>query len=523
LLAFCSSYSKADDPVDMTGPVTEYNISDDGWAHVPLDFTFPFQNGFYNDAFMFSNGVVGFIDPAAQQTYGLCCDGQNMLDPTNTSNYIYNNIQTRPGLNFSIFGLHTDLKKYSGKGGKFYTQGDESGMRFFWENISEFSQPNNLNTFDVGIYPSGNIDIHHEKINITNHDVTVGISGNFTNDTANYTHYFYKRSTNGGVFWNGIGKNPIVVPQGGTLCEASPISHTFCPGYATAFAEAEYNNSCLANPQFDSGCPGYQTPVEVTPIVEVTPVDPTVIETPGVDSTVADVIASLAPIVIAPVVIPVIVEIPEVITPVQPSTDTSTQAQEIIVPATPEETVIAEVEAELATVEAEAETVETNDNESSDSSSSPADNTSEESDEQSSSTEEIVVENDSSEEVAVEESTSTETKEEPKKLTKKERKAKSKRDKMKKIITNKLKELANDMATAATIEQQQAVQAQINALINYVPGFNAYGQFSIPGVTFYTPEPLYVNKRIPENNRGLLNGLASQILHEKMIDLQYKN
>jgi hypothetical protein len=507
LLACSYSYSKADDPVAMTGPVTEYNITDDGWAHVPLDFTFPFQNGFYTSAFMFSNGVVGFIDPSVQRTYGLCCDGQNMLDPTNTSNYIYNNIQTRPGLNFSIFGLHTDLIKYSGKGGKFYTQGDESGMRFFWENISEFGQPNNLNTFDVGIYPSGNIHIHHEEINITNHDVTVGISGNFTSDVANYTHYFYKRRTNGGVFWNGIGESPIIVPQGGTLCEASPISHTFCPGYATAFAEAEYNNSCLANPQFDSGCPGYQTPVEVTPIVETTPVDPTVIETPGVDSTVADVIASPEPIVIAPIIVPeVIIEAPVT---VQTDTTTSTQAEEIIVPATPEETVIAEVEAELATVE-------TDDNESSDSSSSPADN-SEESDEQSSSTQE----NDSSEEVAVEESTSTET-EQPKKLTKKERKEKSKRDKMKKIITNKLKELANDMASAATIEQQQAVQAQINALINYVPGFNAYGQLSIPGVSFYTPEPLYVNRRIPENNRGLLNGLASQILHEKMVDMQYK-
>jgi hypothetical protein len=245
----------------------------------------------------------------------------------------------------------------------------------------------------------------------------------------------------------------------------------------------------------------------VTPIVETTPVDPTVIETPGVDSTVADVIASPEPIVIAPIIVPeVIIEAPVT---VQTDTTTSTQAEEIIVPATPEETVIAEVEAELATVE-------TDDNESSDSSSSPADN-SEESDEQSSSTQE----NDSSEEVAVEESTSTET-EQPKKLTKKERKEKSKRDKMKKIITNKLKELANDMASAATIEQQQAVQAQINALINYVPGFNAYGQLSIPGVSFYTPEPLYVNRRIPENNRGLLNGLASQILHEKMVDMQYK-
>ena len=226
----------------MTGPVVERTISDDGWVHVPLDFVFPFQNGFYNDAFMFSNGVVGFINPNTLTTFGLCCNGQNMLDPTNVSNRLYNRVSTRPALNLAIFGLHTDLVNRTGR---FYTQGDESGMRFFWENISEFGRNNNLNTFDIGIYPSGNIDIHHEKINVEVHDVTVGISGNFTTDTANYTHYFYNRRTNGGVFWNGIGENPVVVPQGGTLCQSSPISATSCPGYAEAFAEAILN---LINP-----------------------------------------------------------------------------------------------------------------------------------------------------------------------------------------------------------------------------------------------------------------------------------
>lgn len=492
----------------MTGPVTEHNITDDGWVHVPLDFTFPFQNGFYTSAYMFSNGVVGFIDPGTQRSFGLCCDGQNMLDPTNPTNFIYNNTTLRPSLNLSIFGLHTDLKKYSGKQGKFYTQGDSSGMRFFWENISEYGKPNNLNTFDVGIYPSGNIHIHHEQINITHHDVTVGISGNFTSDVANYTHYFYNRKTNGGVFWNGTGTNPIIVPEGGTICQASPISHTFCPGYAEAFAENEYNTNCTSNPQYDTGCPGYVAPVTSTPVVETEPVDPTVVETVGLDSTVADVISTPTVEVTNNIPeVPVVITEPEVTT-VTTNTSASTTETENNAPSSPAETVIAEIESE---VEAEIE-VSTEDNaeqESSESSSSPAENTTEDSGD----TETAEATTDETETADA----TTETKQKKKKS-----KADAKREKIKKIITEKLKALAKEMADAATLESQQAVQAQINALINYVPGFNAYGKLNIPGVSFYSPEPLYVQRRIPENNRGLLNGLASQILHEKMVDMQYK-
>ena len=32
----------------------------------------------------------------------------------------------------------------------------------------------------------------------------------------------------------------------------------------------------------------------------------------------------------------------------------------------------------------------------------------------------------------------------------------------------------------------------------------------------------YNNLKIPENNRGLRNGLANEILHEKMVEEQYK-
>ena len=95
---------------------------------------------------------------------------------------------------------------------------------------------------------------------------------------------------------------------------------------------------------------------------------------------------------------------------------------------------------------------------------------------------------------------------------------------MKKIIKDKLKKLADVMGKAASLEQQQAVQAQIAALINYVPGFNAYGRLIVPGGNMYAPDDMfeYQKKKVPENQRGLLNGLASELKHKKMVDEQYK-
>ena len=93
---------------------------------------------------------------------------------------------------------------------------------------------------------------------------------------------------------------------------------------------------------------------------------------------------------------------------------------------------------------------------------------------------------------------------------------------MKKIIKEKLKKLADDMGKAQSLEDQQALQRIIAALINYVPGFNAYGQLAIPGVDFYQPDEIYKDKKVPENLRGLRNGLASELLWNKMVDMQYE-
>ena len=116
----------------------------------------------------------------------------------------------------------------------------------------------------------------------------------------------------------------------------------------------------------------------------------------------------------------------------------------------------------------------------------------------------------------------TSSKSSKKKELTKEEKQKAKIKKMKEIIKDKLKKLADVMGKAVSLEQQQALQAQIAALINYVPGFKAYGEYYIPGVEFYQYEDIYRDKKIPENQRGLRNGLASELLWDKMVEEQYK-
>mgnify|MGYP006863212883 FL=1 len=97
----------------------------------------------------------------------------------------------------------------------------------------------------------------------------------------------------------------------------------------------------------------------------------------------------------------------------------------------------------------------------------------------------------------------------------------SKSDKKKKLVAARAKSLAEKMSDAASLEAQQAVQAQVLALIAYVPNFATYGG-SING-GYYADAQGYPDAQVPESRRGLRNGLAQQLLHEKMVDMQYEN
>ena len=91
---------------------------------------------------------------------------------------------------------------------------------------------------------------------------------------------------------------------------------------------------------------------------------------------------------------------------------------------------------------------------------------------------------------------------------------------LEKIVDERVATLAEKMSDAASFEAQKLVQSQILVLLNFKPGFNGYRTEYTSG--FYPDGQMYDEKVIPESRRGLRNGLAQQILHEKMVDMQYE-
>jgi len=105
------------------------------------------------------------------------------------------------------------------------------------------------------------------------------------------------------------------------------------------------------------------------------------------------------------------------------------------------------------------------------------------------------------------------------KLTAKQ-KADAKRKKIKELVTKRLKELAKTMGEANSLETQKNLQNYIIALLGFKPDFVNYNT-QYPDNYYYDDRDLNQDKKVPENQRGLRNGLASEILHEKMVDEQY--
>ena len=107
---------------------------------------------------------------------------------------------------------------------------------------------------------------------------------------------------------------------------------------------------------------------------------------------------------------------------------------------------------------------------------------------------------------------------EPKKMTADEKK-KARQKKMREIITDKLKNLAISMGEASSLEAQKQLQNIILALLNYNQGFSSYN-LSLTDGNFYESRVIYPI-RLPDSLRGRRIGLASELLHKQLVDIQW--
>lgn len=75
-------------------------------------------------------------------------------------------------------------------------------------------------------------------------------------------------------------------------------------------------------------------------------------------------------------------------------------------------------------------------------------------------------------------------------------------------------------ADNAALFADALAMSQMLDTLNMATNMNSYYGTTIPGGVYKDTVQLY-DSQLPENRQGLRNGLAQQILHEKMIDMQY--
>jgi hypothetical protein len=244
--------------------VIQHQISDDGYVRVPLQFAFPYYGRVFTESYMFSNGVVGFLNP----TNSWCCTGFDLRTNNGTP------------FSFAIMPLQTDLINYSGR---FLTEGTPQYQRYVWENISEFGIPQNLNTFGVEIRPTGFIGMHYEQVNISpNRPVTIGRTG----DVGEYFQYYHGAGFSQGNF-------SYITGSTGDPCLLNPLHNSSCVGYQEAYLaqqcsisqlysaqcpnyqQAYFNQQCSINALFNRDCDGYAQAYALANIV--TPSAPTTV------------------------------------------------------------------------------------------------------------------------------------------------------------------------------------------------------------------------------------------------------
>jgi len=206
------------------------NMSDDSYQRVDLPFVFPFYGQTFTTSYMFTNGVVGFLNPGNN----FCCSGVN-LNQTPGSQW-----------NYAIYGLQSDLGP--GADSRFWSQVGDGGtsMRYGWDRVYDLGT-NNASTFNIQIKDSGYIGINYQSIN-SQANVTAGIAGDISQGQYSQIYHGWAGAFTPNAQYTFTGTE--VTDQ----CANNPLFSTTCPGYQQAY----FNQQCSFNPLYNNQCSGYQ-------------------------------------------------------------------------------------------------------------------------------------------------------------------------------------------------------------------------------------------------------------------------
>ena len=136
----------------------ELQINDLSQTQVDLGFDFPFYDNTYDKAWVTYTGVINFQDTGVNG-YTFCCSGFDLdADQYNTSEW--RNGSHAAALSQSIFGLWTDLAVDPNPNPWYKTTSNTA--TFGWYDIPEYYNLNNLNSFEIKLFDTGDIKFRYD-------------------------------------------------------------------------------------------------------------------------------------------------------------------------------------------------------------------------------------------------------------------------------------------------------------------------------------------------------------------------
>lgn len=161
---------------------TALNLNDDAVSSMQnLGFDFTYYGNTYSQARVAMNGFVTF---------------NPNFNVYNQRNYL-SEVIPASGFDFTVFALWSDFIDKNNNNGSPYvgTYGD-TGSKYWvagWYNVNEYRN-SNLSSFEAILYETTNvIEFRYDKINVSNHDITIGLQGN--NEAVTYLRYEDNNST----------------------------------------------------------------------------------------------------------------------------------------------------------------------------------------------------------------------------------------------------------------------------------------------------------------------------------------
>jgi hypothetical protein len=417
-----------------------------------------------------------------------------------------------------IAPLWTDL--YPVASSTFRTEGTTTYQRYFWNNIAEISNMNNLNTFSLEIRPTGFIGATYNQINIQNQNVTAGITGDIA--LGQMQQFYYGRGILPGALsnWsvnNTPGDQCVINPLSSptcpgyteAMCSSNPLYSTSCEGYQQAYfnqqcslnglystqcpnyQQAYFNQQCSLNGLYSTQCPNYAEAYATKLALENS--KPQTTTTTNTETVTAPTISSSGETKVTLVADPIV---NSVVTTTATSANPA-QSATATVPLVQSNSTTTETKAITTAVVQEQKKEEKKDATTTSTSSSSSSSTT-------SST-----------------TTASNSKDQPKTARQELQERREAAARTKAVEDGK--NLAENMGKATDMEQQKMVQNVVLQAMAFVPGFDAYSKVTLTDKPFYKPEQIYKGQ-VNVDNRNLgrrLFGPTDQ-LHNEMVNSQYQ-